>query len=106
MVKIFCKGFLCSKENRKKCVKCGIFVCGVCGCEILGKRYCIDCGLEIQITEFYHIFKAEWDKMLEDIEEYNKEEELKAKEHITEEEENLLQKIRRKHRKPISYIEE
>lgn len=43
--KIYCGGLFCRKSDRKKCVKCGVWVCGGCRVKIKNKIYCLDCGL-------------------------------------------------------------
>lgn len=44
--KSFCKGFICRKSQRKRCVSCGLYVCESCSFHNNNKeRYCIDCGI-------------------------------------------------------------
>jgi hypothetical protein len=37
------------KRDRKKCLNCGVYVCGICSIPINKKNYCVNCGLEKSI---------------------------------------------------------
>ena len=49
--KVFCYNLFCIKRDRKKCVICGIYVCGICAIPHKNKNYCANCGLEIAIKK-------------------------------------------------------
>lgn len=52
----FCKGFLCSKRDRKfNCNHCHRWVCSICSVSEGKKIYCIDCYLKS--------FIPNWDKL-------------------------------------------
>jgi hypothetical protein len=47
--KVFCYNLFCIKRDRKKCMICDIYVCGICSIPINKKNYCANCGLEKSI---------------------------------------------------------
>lgn len=48
---VFCLGIFCNKKYRKKCVRCGIYVCKQCAKLQGNKVYCPDCSLEVWIEK-------------------------------------------------------
>lgn len=62
--KIFCKGLLCDKWNRKvKCSGCAKYVCSLCKIKSMENKriYCPNCYLGT--------FSPDWDKMNKEFEE-------------------------------------
>lgn len=54
--KIYCKGILCRKsERKKKCCDCNRYVCKRCSIELKNKVYCIDCFVEYHLVVSEHI---------------------------------------------------
>lgn len=75
--RIFCRG-ICKiwEREHRKCVKCGLYLCGICEVIYHRKVYCIDCFLKD--LDIVTDIKNEYEDILKQIEEI-KEEKRKEK---------------------------
>lgn len=50
---VFCKGLFCVRKFRKKCIRCGVYVCKQCSKPQGKKTLCPDCSIDIWFEKMF-----------------------------------------------------